>query len=86
MKKGNVKAIALLLCLLLTLTLAGCGSNLGTMLIVSRAAKALETVQSLGFALTLEDELPGLVWKTPEEIRRDCPFPTALRAYLKKLP
>ena len=39
-----------------------------------------------GFALTLEDELPGLVWKTPEEIRRDCPFPTALRAYLKKLP
>ena len=56
MKKGNVKAIALLLCLLLTLTLAGCGSNLGTMLIVSRAAKALETVQSLSFALTLEGD------------------------------
>ena len=51
MKKGKI--IAILLCLLLTLALAGCGSNLGTMLIVSRAAKALEEVQSLSFELAL---------------------------------
>jgi hypothetical protein len=33
----------------------------------------------------LKAEIPGLVWKTPEEIRRDCPIPTALRYYQKKL-
>ena len=38
-----------------------------------------------GYAIALENELPGLTWKTPAEIRRDCPFPTALRYYLKKL-
>ena len=38
-----------------------------------------------GYALTLEEELPGLVWKTAADIRRDCPIPTALRYYLKKL-
>ena len=39
-----------------------------------------------GYRVTLASELPGLVWRTPEEIRRDCPIPTALRYYLKKLP
>ena len=61
MKRRAVKVLSLLLCLLLCLTLAGCGSNLGTMLIVNRAAKALAAVQSLGFELSLKGtgELSG---------------------------
>jgi A/G-specific adenine glycosylase len=38
-----------------------------------------------GFRLKLASELPGLVWKTPAEILSDCPIPTALRVYQKKL-
>lgn len=49
MKKGTVKQISVLLCLLMTLWLAGCGANLSTMLIVSRSARAMAAVQSLSF-------------------------------------
>jgi A/G-specific adenine glycosylase len=38
-----------------------------------------------GYRIALETELPGLLWKTPEEIKRDCPIPTALKYYQKKL-
>ena len=38
-----------------------------------------------GFLAELGAELPAFVWKTPEEIRRDCPIPTAVRYYQKKL-
>ena len=38
-----------------------------------------------GCRITLGEELPGFLWKTPEEIHRDCPIPTALRYYEKKL-
>ena len=38
-----------------------------------------------GFLVELGTELPGFFWKTPEEIGRDCPIPTALRYYQKKL-
>ena len=38
-----------------------------------------------GWRAELTRELPGFAWKTPEEIRRDCPIPTALRYYQKKL-
>ena len=38
-----------------------------------------------GYRFEVEKELPGLTWKTPAEIARDCPIPTALRAYQKKL-
>ena len=38
-----------------------------------------------GYRVELESELPGFIWKTPEEIKRDCPIPTALRYYQKKL-
>ncbi len=38
-----------------------------------------------GWRAALARELPGFVWKTPEEIRADCPFPTALRYYLKQI-
>ncbi len=38
-----------------------------------------------GWRVELETELPGLLWKTPAEIRVDCPIPTALRYYQKKL-
>ena len=38
-----------------------------------------------GWRVELETELPGLLWKTPAEIRVDCPSPTALRYYQKKL-
>ena len=38
-----------------------------------------------GWRAALSEELPDLLWKTPEEIRRDCPIPTALRYYEKKL-
>ncbi len=38
-----------------------------------------------GYRAELARELPGLNWKTPEEIRRDCPIPTALKYYQKKL-
>ena len=41
--------------------------------------------QMTGFRAELREKLDGFVWKTPEEIRRDCPIPTALRYYLKKL-
>ena len=41
--------------------------------------------QMTGFRVELRAELDGFVWKTPEEIRRDCPIPTALRYYQKKL-
>ncbi len=54
MKKETAKRIAILLCLLTTLWMAGCGSNLGTMLILSRSARALAAVQSLSFEGALE--------------------------------
>ena len=38
-----------------------------------------------GFRAELRTELPGFVWKTPEEIARDCPIPTALKYYQRKL-
>ena len=38
-----------------------------------------------GCRVHISEELPDLLWKTPEEIRRDCPIPTALRYYEKKL-
>ena len=38
-----------------------------------------------GYVAELETELDGFLWKTPEEIRTDCPIPTALRYYQKKL-
>ena len=38
-----------------------------------------------GFRVELASELSDFVWKTPEEIGRDCPIPTALRYYQKKL-
>ena len=38
-----------------------------------------------GWRMELERELAGFLWKTPAEIRRDCPIPTALRYYEKKL-
>lgn len=38
-----------------------------------------------GWRMELAKELPGFVWKIPEEIKRDCPIPTALRYYQKKL-
>jgi hypothetical protein len=38
-----------------------------------------------GFRAALAKKLPGLVWKTPAEIARDCPIPTALRYYQKKM-
>ena len=39
-----------------------------------------------GWRVMLGEALPDFLWKTPEEIRRDCPIPTALRYYEKKLP
>ena len=54
MKKGTVKRISMLLSLLMTLWLAGCGYNHGTMQIVSRSARALAAVQSLSFEGTAE--------------------------------
>ena len=38
-----------------------------------------------GYLAELRTEIPEFVWKTPDEIRRDCPIPTALRYYQKKL-
>ena len=38
-----------------------------------------------GCRVHISEELPDLLWKTPEAIRRDCPIPTALRYYEKKL-
>ena len=38
-----------------------------------------------GYRITLRAELPAFVWKTPEAIRDECPIPTALRYYQKKL-
>ena len=38
-----------------------------------------------GYRLALAEELPGFLWKTPKEIEADCPIPTALRYYQKKL-
>jgi len=38
-----------------------------------------------GCRVELRAELPGFVWKTPGEIKRDCPIPTALKYYQKKL-
>ena len=38
-----------------------------------------------GYIIELETELGGFLWKTSEEIRTDCPIPTALRYYQKKL-
>ena len=38
-----------------------------------------------GWRVALSEALPGFLWRTPEEIRRDCPIPTALRYYEKKL-
>jgi A/G-specific adenine glycosylase len=38
-----------------------------------------------GYRVELETELPGFLWKTPAEIKTDCPIPTALKYYQKKL-
>ena len=38
-----------------------------------------------GYRIALAEELPGFLWKTPEEIKMNCPIPTALRYYQKKL-
>ena len=38
-----------------------------------------------GYRIALAEELPGFLWKTPEEIKTNCPIPTALRYYQKKL-
>ena len=38
-----------------------------------------------GCRVELARELPGFVWKTSAEIKRDCPIPTALKYYQKKL-
>ncbi|MBR6840269.1 MAG: A/G-specific adenine glycosylase [Oscillospiraceae bacterium] len=38
-----------------------------------------------GWRIALSSEPAGFLWKTPEEIARDCPVPTALRYYQKKL-
>ena len=38
-----------------------------------------------GFRAELGAELADLHWKTPAEIKADCPIPTALRYYQKKL-
>ena len=38
-----------------------------------------------GYRAALSSELPGFAWRTPEEIRHDCPIPTALKYYQKKL-
>ena len=38
-----------------------------------------------GYRAEVAEELAGLLWKTPEELRAECPIPTALRYYEKKL-
>ena len=38
-----------------------------------------------GYRIALAEELRGFLWKTPEEIKADCPIPTALRYYQKRL-
>ena len=38
-----------------------------------------------GFRAELKAEAPGFLWKTPAEIDAECPIPTALRYYQKKL-
>ena len=38
-----------------------------------------------GYRIALPEVLRGFLWKTPEEIKADCPIPTALRYYQKKL-
>ena len=38
-----------------------------------------------GYRIALQKELPAFVWRTPAEIAADCPIPTALRYYQKKL-
>ena len=38
-----------------------------------------------GFRAELRAEIPGFLWKTPTEIGAECPIPTALRYYQKKL-
>ena len=38
-----------------------------------------------GYRAELPSELPGVLWKTPAEIKAGCPIPTALRYYQKKL-
>ena len=38
-----------------------------------------------GYSVLLSETLPDFLWKTPEEIRRDCPIPPALKYYEKRL-
>ena len=38
-----------------------------------------------GFLLDCENEVPGFVWRTPEEIAAEIPLPTAFRAWQKKI-
>ena len=38
-----------------------------------------------GYRIEVAEKLPDFLWKTPEEIRADCPIPTALRYYQKKI-
>lgn len=49
MKKRIVRVLALLFCILLCFALAGCGSNVETMLLANRCVKALAEVESLCF-------------------------------------
>ena len=41
--------------------------------------------QMTGYFLDCSEELPGYVWKTPEEIQASYSLPTAFRTYQKKL-
>ena len=38
-----------------------------------------------GYSLECPEELPGFLWKTPQEIEEACSLPTAFRYYRKKL-
>ncbi len=38
-----------------------------------------------GYRIETASEFAGFLWKTPAEIKADCPIPTALRYYQKKL-
>ena len=38
-----------------------------------------------GYRLVLKEEIPGYIWRTPEEIRRDYSLPTAFRFYQNQL-
>ena len=62
----------------------------GAVLSVARAGAAKHVFTHVewhmrGYRIELAAELPGLVWRTPAELGADCPIPTALRAFQKRL-